>query len=110
MPQLEARNFCLDELTEQYQSQLNQLSLSLSHTHTHTHTHKQAYTVMLQCLPTGKESTEPVPGVVLVSTIVEFEPAGPNGEVADTPLDDAICQKNTHPCQSFINCAYGYFQ
>ena len=52
---------------------------------------------MLESLPTGRESTEPVPGVVLVSTIVELEPAGPNGEVAHTPLDDAICQKNIYP-------------
>lgn len=48
---------------------------------------------MLEFLPTGRESTEPVPGVVLVSTVVELEPAGPKGEVADTALDDAICWK-----------------
>jgi hypothetical protein len=47
--------------------------------------------LMLEFLPTGSESTEPVPGVVLVSTIVGLEPAGPKGEVADTAIDDAIC-------------------
>jgi hypothetical protein len=48
---------------------------------------------MLEFLPTGRESIEPVPGVVLVSTVVELEPAGPKEEVADTALDDAICWK-----------------
>lgn len=49
--------------------------------------------LMFHVLPTGRESTEPIPGVVLVSTVVELEPAGPKEEVADTALDDAICWK-----------------